>query len=427
MRCGKWKKSLGIFLSSILLLGTVFSHVAWAGDNLRETANDTVIEENGAAGTEESMNIDAAHTKSIQQSTEAGTTETAGDEVDTGNSQSVTSPGDNGTIDNNVSDTGTIDNTASGNTENTVSDNTTENTADSDNTQNSEGSSQPGDTQESSNTENNETTDGQEPAEETNQKEDVENMGDNQNTEASDTPTEVLEESQQLFAASAAQAVSASSFLLRWGNWGDDSATNSVEIHYVDPSGKPLKVRTETTQKVDGDAKVTLSDYATRIPNYTYHVARLESQMGDNISYLRRNDWKIQYSSNDADYSTWEKGNILQVYLIYSATTENTLSTVETIDSKELGVEMTVFDYDELPFSIKIGKYGDGSVTQGLLKRKLDEEGYPVLKDGSALKTAFDKKMAMLLKQSMPITFSSNLPMLRTRRFTIAVLRIMQD
>ena len=69
------------------------------------------------------------------------------------------------------------------------------------------------------------------------------------------------------------------------------------------------------------------------------------------------------------------------------------LTTVPTIDSQQLGVDIQMFDYSTPTPANTWAAYGDGSLKQGRLKKELNSDGIPVgamgLMDGKPLSESF--------------------------------------
>ena len=184
-------------------------------------------------------------------------------------------------------------------------------------------------------------------------------------------------------------ADSFSTFTIQWGS----SSSNKITVHYVDAQGTEIQGTTSRKQEVNTGKNVKLSDYAGTISGYTYQGAHVNRHTGTevySVKYSRNADtrWTYKTKANGGD-NAWNVSGERHVYLVYKVSDE--LTTVTTIDNESAGITMSMKNYDSAAAGLSDsigGGYGNGSVKQNLLNSKL-QNGYPVTKNGTSLRTLF--------------------------------------
>ena len=216
-------------------------------------------------------------------------------------------------------------------------------------------------------------------------------------------------------------------------NWSEqDQYFSNWIVNIVDEKGDPITVQELKTISVNLDMpNVSIVDVAANIKLEGYQFKKasakgysdFQKQDYENIIDVERNftnlivwqsntePYQYQYVENNnkfgrdrinRDGDTYN--NHATITFVYTKVTP--LTEVETVDSQQYGVNIQMFDYDQAIPGLNWGGYGNGTanegkIKQGLVQRKLNDEGIPVsnktegnYREGQALNANFSTKTA---------------------------------
>lgn len=216
-------------------------------------------------------------------------------------------------------------------------------------------------------------------------------------------------------------------------NWSEqDQYFSNWIVNIVDEKGDPITVQELKTISVNLDMpNVSIVDVAANIKLEGYQFKKasakgysdFQNQDYENIIDVERNftnlivwqsntePYQYQYVENNnkfgrdrinRDGDTYN--NHATITFVYTKVTP--LTEVETVDSQQYGVNIQMFDYDQAIPGLNWGGYGNGTanegkIKQGLVQRKLNDEGIPVsnktagnYREGQALNANFSTKTA---------------------------------
>lgn len=174
-----------------------------------------------------------------------------------------------------------------------------------------------------------------------------------------------------------------STFTITWKYYNYSKA---LDITIVDTSGNEIGNDTSKTIDLSSDsAEVNVDEIAPQVSGYKFKNARLENYSdGKKIKRLRRKSntsSEIQYSTSSTKNS-WKRVDET-VYFVYERT-EQTLTYVNTVDSKSKGINIKMIDYNGQQFQGYEWKQDAKEIKQGILSKTLGEDGYPTFATSSS-------------------------------------------
>ncbi|MCD7842947.1 MAG: hypothetical protein LUG56_10810, partial [Lachnospiraceae bacterium] len=197
--------------------------------------------------------------------------------------------------------------------------------------------------------------------------------------------------------------------------WTSNGQTKKAVLYFYDESGNDIsealgisgsQTVSDTGSLADSgsngeDGLDVIGKTYNGISGYYYVTAHLDSVEGTTATDISYNNGWHYYSGGWHEWTnsnnSQKTDNTVNVYLIY---TKDTLTTVKTVDSESMGITIRMIDYyaaaqltsgSRSYDSIIGGDYytNNGGVTQNLLRRVLENDGYSVTANGISLAELF--------------------------------------
>lgn len=180
----------------------------------------------------------------------------------------------------------------------------------------------------------------------------------------------------------------------------------SKKVHLVDTNGQPVKGASDTelgkyqvTYQTWTSIETIADEFVKETDGYLFQSAHVGSSQGEELKWIcyynSDRGWRYSNQSRKPDDDEKEKSLESNIYIVYEKVDTTPAKTVETVDiTGKIKVNLFNYDADDVniyeQFHFHDGKsYGNTTdynwnhyehgVIQGVVKPKLDSNGYPVL------------------------------------------------